>query len=290
MKIKQKEYSTSAELINDVTYRNYYDELLTLALTLFKWENLPASCNERFLEKTLMIEGRAVFVNDENLGILSLRALYDGQFNVYEEPIRVTANGLNYNKNYNIDECVIVRNNKLEEGIINVIDNYAWRLTNIMRTIDINVNAQKTPIIILCDEKQKLSMTNLIKKYDGNTPFIFGYKSLSNAIEQISTLDLNATYVADKLTDLKNDIRNEIYTRFGINNSNTDKRERLNTDEVNSNNEQIEFMVQSMLEERQKACEKVNKLWGTNIKVTKRLQGGSNNADANIEKDSRKWD
>lgn len=289
MKIKQKEYGTSAELINNVTYRNYYDELLTLALTLFKWENLPPSCNERFLEKTLMSEGRAVFVNDENLGILSLRALYDGQFNVYEEPIRVTANGLNYNKNYNIDECVIVRNNKLEEGIINVIDNYAWRLTNIMRTIDINVNAQKTPIIVLCDEKQKLSMTNLIKKYDGNTPFIFGYKSLSNAIEQISTLDLNATYVADKLTDLKNDIRNEIYTRFGVNNSNTDKRERLNTDEVNSNNEQIEFMVQSMLEERQKACEKANKLWGTNIKVTKRLQGGSNNADANIEKDNREW-
>lgn len=277
---KQKRYDTLADNINITTYNNYYDELLTLILTLFKWENLPTSCNERFLEKTLMFEGRAVLVNDSNLGILSLRALYDGSFNVYEEPTSITANGLNYNKRFNIDECVLIRNTKMENSILAIIENYAWRLTNIARTIDTNVNAQKTPVIVLCDEKQKLSLTNLIKKYDGNSPFIFGYKSLANALEQITTLDLNAPYVADKLTDLKNDIRNEIYTRFGINNSNTDKRERLNTDEVNSNNEQVAYMLESMLEERQKACKLANEMWGTNISVRKRVEV-MNNADFN---------
>jgi hypothetical protein len=75
-------------------------------------------------------------------------------------------------------------------------------------------------------------------QYSGNTPFIFGNKGydLSN---RLSVLKTDAPYLIDKLTTHKHEIWNECLTYLGINNTNVDKRERLITDEVNSNNELI---------------------------------------------------
>ena len=103
-------------------------------------------------------------------------------------------------------------------------------------------------------------------KYDGNEPFIFGNKNLD--LEDIKTLDTKAPYVADKLETLKHSIWNEALTFLGIENSNQDKRERLVADEVASNYGNVEAQRNIFLNARQIAADKINQMFGLDIKVS----------------------
>ena len=133
------------------------------------------------------------------------------------------------------------------------------------RAIDVNARAQKTPILITCEEKQRLSMLNMYKQYDGNAPVIFGDKALNTG--DIKAISTGAPYVADKLYTLKTEIWNEALTYLGISNINITKKERLITDEVQRNQGGTIMSRESRLMARQKACEEINKMFGLDIWV-----------------------
>jgi hypothetical protein len=251
-----------------MTANDYYDRLKLIALSLFEWENLPESCNSRFLELTLFTYGRALFINDTELGFLNMRCTPSGTLNNYDEPISFTAYSTVYNKEYDRDDCVLIRNNYLERPSDHTVMLFSSRLTQAERTIDVNINAQKTPVLIRCDDKDRLTMKNLYKDYEGNEPFIMGGKALN--LDGLKVLKTDAPFVADKLQIYKRDIWNEALTFFGINNANSDKRERLITDEVNANNEVISINAQSMLLTRQEACEQINKKYKLKVSVKMR--------------------
>ena len=145
------------------------------------------------------------------------------------------------------------------------VEMYARRLYEIERTIDVNVKAQKTPILIRATENQRLTMKNLYMQYDGNEPFIFGDKQLD--MDGIKVLKTDAPYVADKLNILKRQIWNEALTYLGIENSNTEKRERLVSDEITSNLGGVAAQRFCRLNARRKAAEQINKMFGLNIQV-----------------------
>jgi hypothetical protein len=254
--------------MNTLTANDYYDRLRLIALSLFEWENLPESCNPRFLELTLYLYGRALFINDETMGYLNTKCTPSGQLNVYDEPISYTAYGVNYNEQYDKDNCVIIRNNYLERPTDQTVILFASRLTEAERTIDVNIKAQKTPILVRVDEKDRLTIKNLYIQYDGNEPFILGGKSLNP--DGLKVLKTDAPYLADKIQAYKHEIWNEALTFFGVNNTNSDKRERLITDEVNANNEVISLNAQAMLLTRQEAAEAINKKYGLNVSVKMR--------------------
>ncbi|MDD4438797.1 MAG: hypothetical protein PHS04_12290 [Tissierellia bacterium] len=254
--------------INSMTINDYYDRLKTIALSLFEWKGLPDSCNSRFLELTLYTYGRALFIEDPATGFLNMRCVPSGRLNHYDEPVSYTAYSTIYNREFMRDECVLIRNNLLEKPTENTVLLFAIRLTEAERTIDTNIKAQKTPVLIRCDDKDRLTMQNLYKKYDGNEPFILGGKSLN--IDGLKVLKTDAPFVADKLQVYKRQIWNEALTFFGVNNANTEKRERLITDEVKSNEEVIYLNSESMLLTRQQAAEDINKKYGLNVSVEKR--------------------
>jgi hypothetical protein len=108
-------------------------------------------------------------------------------------------------------------------------------------------------------------MMNIFDQVQSNTPAIYADKNLD--MKNFEILFTNAPFVADKLADTKHDIWNEALTFLGINNANTDKRERLNGDEVNANNEFIEHNILFMLESRQEAAKAISKMTGLNITV-----------------------
>lgn len=162
---------------------------------------------------------------------------------------------------------------------------FAMRLYEAERTCDTNLKAQKTPILLLVDEKQRLLMENLYSQYDGNRPFIFGDKLQldKGLIQAIST---QAPFLLDKLQDYKKEIWNEALTFLGINNIMIDKKERLITDEANSNNELINLNLQSFLAPRKKACEQFNEKFGlTNTKnaIDVRVRSDLHNIIKNVE-------
>ena len=189
---------------------------------------------------------------------------------VYGNPVlrRAYSRYNNYQKLLKGSNSVIIWNNYLRTNSVLDVEMFAKRLYNLDRIIDVNANAQKTPILIKCDETQRLTMLNVYKEYDGNSPVIFGDKALnSNGLEVLST---GAPYVADKIYQLKTQIWNEALTYLGISNINVQKKERMITDEVTRNQGGTIASRYSRLECRREAVKKINDMFGLNIEVNYR--------------------
>lgn len=252
--------------VNTDSMRQYYNRLVELSVAMFEWKNIPDTIDVRYLELCLFTYGYCIFFKDDVLGYLALNGSIGGKFNVYRIPITRTAIAPNgYNKRLTIDDSVIIYNNFMHTNSMLDVVQYSRRLGNLDRAIDVNVNAQKTPILISCEESQRLTLKNLYMKYDGNQPFIFGDKQLNpNSLKAINT---GAPYVGDKMYTLKTEIWNEALTYLGINNVNITKKERLISDEVSRNQGGVVASRYPRLESRKQACEKINKMFGLNIEV-----------------------
>ena len=256
-------------LTNNATYMQYYEMLVELSVSMFEWKNLPDTVDVRFLELALFGDGKAVFFKDDVVGYLCLRCMIGGRWDLYNIPTDRRAYATNgYNKPLTNEDSVIIFNNYLHTNSMLKVANFARRLWELDRIIDVNAKAQKTPILIQCDEKQRLTMRNLYQKYDGNEPYIFGDKNLNpNAIKAIRT---DAPYVADKIYQLKTQIWNEALTYLGISNTNVTKKERMISDEVIRNMGGTIASRYSRLESRRQACEKINDMFGLNIECNYR--------------------
>ena len=262
-------FNDSARL-NNLTYEQYVDRLTELAVSMFEWNNLPETIDPRYIEMALFLNGCVVYFRDEVIGDLCLDCVAQGSFDVYGYPIRRRAYSRynHYQKNLNVDDSVIVWNNFLRKNNVLDMQMFARRLYTLDRIIDVNANAQKTPVIVTATEKQRLTMLNLYMKYDGNEPFIFGDANLDlNGLKVLST---DAPYVADKIYTLKMQIWNEALTYLGISNMNVTKKERLTTDEVTRNSGGTIASRYSRLESRREAVKKINEMFGTDIEVNYR--------------------
>ena len=252
--------------LNNRTYIHYYNRLTELAISMFEWKNLPDSIDPRFLELVLFSDGMAVFFKDEVLGYLALQTMIGGNLDVYRIPkIRRAYAANRYTRSLDEKDSVIIFNNMLHTNCLTDVELFARRLYECDRTIDVNIKAQKTPVMIACDENQRLTMKNLYQQYDGNEPFIFGGKDMD--IKKIQAIVTGAPYVADKVMQTKFQIWNEAMTYLGISNVNTHKKERLLNDEVTRNMGSTVASRYTRLEMRKQACKKINEMFGLNIDV-----------------------
>lgn len=260
---RNREFWESANL-NNATFRQYYHRLTELSISMFEWKNLPETIDPRYLELTLFSDGQAVFFKDDTIGYLALQNNIGGPLSVYRIPTTRRAFSVNgYNKPLTDKDSVIIWNNLLHTNSMLDVRMFSKRLYNLDRAIDVNANAQKTPILLLCDESQRLTLENLYKEYQGNAPVIKGDRGLNP--NSMTVLKTDAPYVADKLYQLKTQIWNEALTYLGISNVNISKKERLITDEVMRNQGGTIASRYSRLEARRMACKEINKMFGLNI-------------------------
>ena len=252
--------SIAADL-NDRTFTDYYYRLMLIARSVFKWNNLPNGIDEKWIERYLFTEGNCLFFKDKEKGYIVTKCTPCDNLNYYDEPIKLKPYGTNYigTELVNNEECVLIRNNDCMLPTAPTIQLYALRLADTTRAIDVNINAQKTPVTIMTNQKTRLSLVNAYKKVTGNEPVIYVDKSLD--MDNIKVLNTEAPAVFDKLQLQKHNIWNECMSFLGINNANMDKRERLVADEVAANNDQIEISAQVMLKAREKACELINSVF-----------------------------
>ena len=268
-----------------------------VALSIFEWVNLPSSMNSRWLERSLYYMGMATLLKDKKFGFINTNCSSAGYVNIYGLPTHLNCYSFEYQtqrklytginpllsdkqqENMQYNECILVLNNW--EGIptCSTIELFAYRLYEAEQTAFTNIRAQKTPVMILVDEKQRLLMENLYNQYNGNQPFIFGDKNMLNntTIEAIKT---DAPFIADKIMDYKKEIWNEALTYLGVNNVVVDKKERLITDEANQNNELINLNLQSYLAPRLEACKQFNEkygLTGTDKEISVRVRSDLHN-------------
>lgn len=267
--MKKMNETDLAMIINNKTYIDYLDRLKLLAVSLFKWKGLDDVAGfgaSRFLELSLYENGRACFVKDESKGYLALKVNPTDKLNVYNLPVKVLAWSIGYNKTYDFDDIVYIMNNELELPTSNTLSLFAYRLYETERTIDVNLIAQKTPVLIEGDTKTILTLKNVYMQYSGNTPFIFGNKQFDIS-NKLNVLKTDAPYLVDKLELHKHEIWNEALTYLGIDNANTDKKERLITDEVESNNDLISYYLNCFYRTRKQACDLINEKYGLNIEI-----------------------
>lgn len=263
---KRTEFGDSF-IVNQQTYLQYIEKLTELSISMFDWQGLPESVDARYIELNLFSEGSAVYFRDEVMGDLCLKCIQNGEFDVYGNPIyrRAYSGYNNYTRDLTDENSVIIWNNLVRTNSILNVKMFARRLYLLDRIVDVNANAQKTPILLQCDEKQRLTLLNLYMNYDGNAPVIYGDKNLDlNGIKAINT---GAEYVADKIFELKTKVWNEALTFLGISNVSIQKKERLVSDEVLRSQGGTIASRYSRLQERQIAAKKINAMFGTNITV-----------------------
>jgi hypothetical protein len=241
-----------------------------LMLNCYEWKGLPDSVDARYLELLLIQYGNALFYKDPDgvLDYVALQCGMSGSLNIYDEPQTrhgIANNGYN-SPMLNESNSVIIWNNFMRSNDLLAIDIFAERLATIDRTIDVNVNAQKTPILVKTSESQRLTMENVYRDYNGDCPVIFGDKD-SDLAACFTVLKTDAPYVADKMQILKRQIWNEILTYIGIDNSNTEKAERMVTDEITSNLGAVVAQRYVRINARRQAAEKINKMYGLNVTI-----------------------
>ena len=245
---------------NTAEYNQYALRLYEMCLARGSWV-MPDTVDTRFLETVLCRDGMAVFFRDDVLGYTVLPVANNGMLDVYGNMQTYYAQGLNgYRVPLDSSNSVIIYNNYTRTGNLPDIELYAQRLYDYDCVIDVNVRAQKTPVLVICDKSQKIAMENAYQKIDGNQPVIFAKPNFDeNNIRSIST---GAPYVADKIYEIKMNIWNEALTSLGIPNENITKKERLITDEVTRSQGATIACRNSPEKMRQIACEQINRLFG----------------------------
>lgn len=267
-------YAIDGNMVTDPTMLTFHDTLIRLSLlaqTVFKWNGLPNNIDEKHLERYLFNEGRCMFYHDDKVGWIITKCNDAASYNFYDEPTALlpvanNAQDLDMKEKDPRKDCVLIYNNDYAYPTARTILMYAARLTEMQRTIDINIHAQKTPVIIKASQNTRLSAKQVYKQWSGFEPLIITDKNLADGVE-MEVLNISAPVVFDKLAIEKNKLWNECMTFLGINNANMDKRERLVDDEVQANNEQIGYSVEVMLKSRQRAAKLMSKLCACNITV-----------------------
>lgn len=263
--------ATLTELLNDLTYRVIFDKYKLVSMNAFKWEGLPDGIEERHIERELFDRGKAVFfIRPESRKPLVLPVDDGGQVNIQGDPLNYRAFGIGYSKELRSEDCVIIENNKLRLATRDFVMFYVNKLTEAERTMDVNVKANKSPVVILCDDKDVLSIKRIFQQVDGNAPAIFADRSLN--MDNMQALDLKAKFLGNDLMEYKKAVENELLTFLGLNNTPYEKRERLITSEADSNNQLITSFSDLQLEARERACERINKMFGLKMSVSRRQQ------------------
>ena len=255
-------------LFNNAVARNiYYEKLKEITVTLYRWENLPPEIDARFLELTLHDFGAVCFFRDEVLNkFMVMKTTRGGTWDIYNNPIRrhVFANN-GFEDTLFPHNSVLIYNNVLRGTSEAETLYYADKLGFYDRIIDLNVNAQKTPLLITCPENKRLSLKNLYMKYEGNEPVIFADDSI--VPDSIKVMKTDAPFVADQIYEMKVKYWNEFLTFKGVSNVNIEGRERMTNDEVYRQlGGSLACRGSGMLMRRQ-AAQQINEMFGLNIKV-----------------------
>lgn len=256
-----------SELQNVRTFDYYFNRLSNIALAVFEWTDLPDTVDPRFLELSIYRNGMCLFFKDEVLDRFdALPCMIGGTFDTHNIPILRRAYAVNgYQYECNNENSVIIYHNYMHGVPLWDIEMFATRLAEYQRTEDVNVRAQKTPIITLADDDQKAAWENIILSYMGNVPLMLANKSLNP--DALKVLKTDAPFNADKIEELRVQVWNDAMSYLGVSNVNVTKKERLITDEVQRNMGGVLASRYSPLEMRKMACDKINEMFGLHVDV-----------------------
>lgn len=253
--------------INQRTYVYYCDVMTKMALSRFRWLNLPPTCDERYLELTLVTQGIATIAFPRRMRgtFMSLQCTQQGAPNMYDRPIRWLAMGQNGTKfSCDRNNGVVVYDNTTRYPLMNGITQYANELTHLRITRRMNRLHQQIPFILTGPQEKQQDMSNLFKQVAGGEPAIL----VNDDIQQIDyqALSTGVQFIGEELAVDEQNIWSRIYTMLGVR-STTMKQERQTEDEIRAQESPSELVLESCLMERRKAAKELNERFGAYLEA-----------------------
>lgn len=261
-------FNHNPKSVNDMTNNSffYYQfQLMTKLKSVLTIEGYPKNWNIDNMWDVILKNGYIPIVSTA-LGTLALEGGFYGQ-NMYYMPTNVIVNNPvlgNINRVIGEDGELLYINYEYNtfQGVMPLINRYAVLLANI--DCSLNVSLMNSRVAHVFEAESDAEVKTLQKMYDdvskGN-PAVFlkkGTRSIPSSNENISFLNVKNTYIGNDLLLTKKSIMNEFLTEIGINNANTDKRERLNSDEVNANNTEVRCTIMRYIDSLNECAKKIN--------------------------------
>ena len=239
-------------------YRNI---IMQIAMSRFKWINLPSTCDERFLEYTLLMNGVATIAFPPSMKgqFYSTKCKFQSNLDIYDNPWQWESVGNNgWRFKCSPFNGVIVRDNNTRYPLMEGINLYARELAQIRITKNVNRFHQKMPLILLVPEERKLDATNMIKQVAGGEPAVLTYPQF----EDVRTMSLSTgvPFLGEPLAQDEMNVWNRVYMMLGIDNS-TLKMERQTQDEIQAHKNPAELMRLASLNERRNAADYLNRMF-----------------------------
>lgn len=255
--------------MNDQAFLTYRLWILTLAVNRFRWTGLPDTCDPRYLEETLALQGVATISTPPDGAIwTSTQAVTDGTPNLYGTPRRWRSFGVD-GFGYDVTPAngVLVYASRLRTPFpTGMIDMYARRLADYDRTADTNLKQQQRPWLITAPAEKTNDLVNVFRQAAGGEPAILGLKGLGSDIS-VETFGMPVDLIVNDLDDGKRRVWNDVYSMLGIDNL-TQKAERMIEDEVTAESVPTSLMALDGLEARREACRVLNSRFGMDVHVT----------------------
>ena len=275
------------EVRQSMRVQKYLKLIEMLAISRFEWHGLPDGIDERYLELTLFESGVALFHPNQKWKRFVVSGGAVGGLNNYNNPTRFDPMAPNYSPGtMDSKHCVPIWDNPLRCTMRDVVVDYAMRLASCDKAIDVNLDNVSVPLIIRSKETQKLTVENIMRAREQGAPYVYTYDTM-DADGLFSTFPNQTPNLSKDLLEVKNQIWNEMVTYLGIQNSSTEKRERLVADEAEYAQERTNVYRQSYLKCRQQACDQINRLWldrvGMHLSVSWRDTGVGASLDAHLD-------
>lgn len=244
-------------LDNKQIFIYYRDRLINLYMSRFKW-TMPETCDQWFLERTLLNQASATILKEKYSQFwLSVGYTYSGHLNVYGYPTNIKGVGYANYVNIEPDKFVIIFDNMSRTSTLQTINIFAALLWEIHQTYRSNLQTQTTPYLIAAPKNMQLSIKNILLKLFGKSPVLELAPSFDP--EMLKVLDLKVDFKGKDMLDNLKVVWNMALGMIGVM-APTEKRERLISTEVSTDQSENITQLNSALMARRIAVDKLNKI------------------------------
>ena len=258
-------------------------DMLNKSLTMFEWKNLPDTLPAVEIEKQLQTNGYSIIAKVEG-NVYAFQGGFSGQ-DPYNQPTKAIVNNpsLNYNGTFTInDDCVIIKNDDMQQGLIHIYNKYGTLLIENQITMLMTDYNYRIPFTISSkDDSTTQSAREYLQKVIDGSLGVIGEAKLFDALKVTPTNNKGVNSFAD-LYGYQQFIEAQLNNTIGLATNNNMKRERLTTNEIEVNKNASYPLIDNMLRNRKQAVEKINKMFDLDINVEfSSIWNGTNEDDNN---------
>ena len=272
------EFSPSTVHCKNTFLQRYFRKyLLQKAISVFKW-NLPKEWDEDYFKYVLYGIGYIAVLETRSFGVICQGGALGG-YNLYYKPsyIMITNPLLKETITANIDiDCAIIKLQPDYSSIMDIVGYYADQLALSAEALGMNmVNVKSGVVFGAKDKTQAQSYKKMFDKMQDGDPAVFIDKQLLDDAGKPNwypfVQNMKEQYIADSILSDMRKIEAMFDTDIGIPNANTDKKERLVTDEINANNVETATRCELWLESIRKGIDTANAMYNLSLSVDWRV-------------------